>query len=295
MHSVDVLCVGQACYDLVFTVNQVPQIDTKIVATDLINCGGGPAANAACAVTKLGCTAAFAGYLGTDAYGQQHAQEFVEAGVNTSLLQRDVMPTPISVVLVQADGSRALINYTGNTPYLSPENINFSHICPKVILLDGHQPYLSADLLAYAKKHAIPTVLDAGSLHIGTSYLMDKVDYLVASEKFALQCASNLQLALAKLARLVPTVVITLGNQGLIWQRGLEQGNYAAFKVLVVDTNGAGDAFHAGFVVALAQQKSWNEILTFASATGALCCTKLGARLALPTEAEQQNFLATNT
>lgn len=295
MLAVDVLCVGQACYDLVFTVKQVPQIDTKIVATDLINCGGGPTANAAIAVTKLGCTAAFAGYLGTDVYGQQHAQEFLAANVNTSLLQRDVIPTPISVVLVQADGSRALINYTGNTPFLASESIDFTHIRPKVILLDGHQPNLSANLLDYARKYQIPTVLDAGSLHAGTSYLMDKVDYLVASEKFALQYEANLTLALKKLAKLVPTVVITLGAKGLIWQRGLEQGKLNAFKVSAVDTTGAGDAFHAGFAVALAQQKSWHEILTFASATGSLCCTKLGARLALPTASELQDFFKTNT
>ncbi|MGZ8239095.1 MAG: PfkB family carbohydrate kinase, partial [Methylobacter sp.] len=62
--NVDVLCVGHASYDLIFSVNQHPGTDEKIVAESLLSCGGGPAANAAVCIAKLGLTSAFAGYLG---------------------------------------------------------------------------------------------------------------------------------------------------------------------------------------------------------------------------------------
>ncbi|MDD2761072.1 MAG: carbohydrate kinase, partial [Methylomonas sp.] len=43
----DVLCVGHASYDLVFSVAHHPAEDEKMFADKLLSCGGGPAANAA--------------------------------------------------------------------------------------------------------------------------------------------------------------------------------------------------------------------------------------------------------
>ena len=86
--NVDVLCVGHASYDLVFSVAHHPSADEKIVADGLLSCGGGPAANAAVCVARLGFTSAFAGYLGRDLYGDNHFQELNDEGVNTQLIIR---------------------------------------------------------------------------------------------------------------------------------------------------------------------------------------------------------------
>ena len=59
--SVDVLCLGIACYDLIFTVDRHVGADEKIRASDLTACGGGLAANAAMTVARLGYSVAFAG------------------------------------------------------------------------------------------------------------------------------------------------------------------------------------------------------------------------------------------
>ncbi len=67
--NVDVLCVGHASYDLIFSVSRHPDADEKIVADSLLSCGGGPAANAAICLPKLGLNSAFAGFLGCDIYG----------------------------------------------------------------------------------------------------------------------------------------------------------------------------------------------------------------------------------
>ncbi|MEY3879642.1 MAG: hypothetical protein RIQ94_437, partial [Pseudomonadota bacterium] len=81
--NIDVLCVGHASYDLVFSVDHHPTADEKIVAEDFLGCGGGPTANAAVTVARLGFKSAFAGYLGQDIYGEKHYQELLESGVNT--------------------------------------------------------------------------------------------------------------------------------------------------------------------------------------------------------------------
>ncbi|MEI6147312.1 MAG: PfkB family carbohydrate kinase [Methylococcales bacterium] len=289
--NVDVLCVGHASYDLIFSIDHHPLADEKISATGFVGMGGGPAANAAVTVAKLGFKTAYAGYLGLDIYGERHYQELLDIGVHCDLIVRGNLPTPLSTILVKPDGQRALINYKGETKALSAEAIDFSPITPKVVLFDGHEPQLSSALLESRQEKSSISVLDAGSLHEGTLSLMHKVDYLVCSEKFAIQYAGNVETALQRLAEASPTVVITLGAKGLIWKRGQEQGVLSAFSVNCVDSTGAGDAFHGAFAAALCTEMSWLDILRYASAAGAGCCTKIGARTGIPNHQDIQVLL----
>ncbi|MFZ2406873.1 MAG: PfkB family carbohydrate kinase [Methylobacter sp.] len=284
--NIDVLCVGHASYDLIFSVSRHPGADEKIVADSLLSCGGGPAANAAVCVAKLGLTSAFAGYLGRDLYGDKHFQELNDYGVDTQLIVRGTSPTPLSTILVKPDGKRCLINYKGDTQALPAGALNFTDAPAKVVLFDGHEPFISLPLAEQARQANIPTVLDAGSVHEGTLALMIRVDYLVCSEKFAGQYAGDERQALSRLAELAPAVVITLGERGLIWQRGSEQGSLPAYPVTAIDTTGAGDAFHGAFAAALAAGMDWQALLRYAGAAGALCCTQMGARMGLPSRKE---------
>ncbi|MEI6065890.1 MAG: PfkB family carbohydrate kinase [Methylococcaceae bacterium] len=283
---IDVLCVGHASYDLIFSVDHHPDEDEKISAQGFVSCGGGPAANAAVTIAKLGFKAAFAGYLGQDIYGEKHYQELRQYGINTHLIIRGDSPTPLSTVLVKPNGKRALVNYKGETRPLPSGAVDFSSVTPKVVLFDGHEPHLSTSLLERTQSNDIPTILDAGSVHEGTLALMERMDYLVCSEKFALQFAGDEHAALTRLAEASPTVVITLGERGLIWQRGQECGGLSAFPVNAIDTTGAGDAFHGAFAVAVASNMNWLDVLRYASAAGALCCTTIGARSELPSKEE---------
>ncbi|MGZ4999687.1 MAG: carbohydrate kinase family protein [Methylomonas sp.] len=292
LKDIDVLCVGHASYDLVFSVPHHPGPDEKEVADGLLGCGGGPAANAAVAVAKLGFKSGFCGYLGNDVYGDSHLKELQTYGVDTRLLARGDSPTPLSAVLVKPDGKRALINYKGQTQSLPANGIDFSLVTSKSLLFDGHEPQLSLALLEKTADNHVSTILDAGSLHDGTLALMDKVEYLVCSEKFALQYAGDEQTAITGLAKLAPVVVITLGERGLIWRRGQEFGNLPAPPVQAIDTTGAGDAFHGAFAAAVAASMEWPEVLRYASAAGAYCCTQLGARPGLPSREQHQALLS---
>ena len=322
---------------MVFSVPRHPLADEKIFADDYLACGGGPAANAAVIVARLGYQSAFAGYLGDDLCGESHFLELVREGVDTRCLVRGTEPTPLSCVLVKPDGGRALVNYKGSTRHLTEDCIDFSEINPKVVLFDGHEPLVSIPLAARARDKGIPLVLDAGSLHEGTKALMDKVDYLVASEKFALQWLDDfrkclpppstrlrtgfakggqggfsqreepgksiselalpdgdLENALALLAGLASVIVITLGERGLIWRKESISGAFPAFPIKPVDTTGAGDAFHGAFAAGIAAGLPWDQLLGYASAAGALCCQRLGARTGLASAGEIRDFLAVN-
>lgn len=291
---IDVLCIGHAAYDLTFQVPHHPAEDEKIVADGFIACGGGPAANAALTVARAGSQAAFAGYLGEDLFGDRHLSELHNAGVCTDWVARGSAPTPISTILAKPDGRRSLANYRGGVHYLAETALDFSYCQPRVILCDGHEPYVTLAQLAWARKHNVPSVLDAGSLHFGTEQLLGKVDHLVASEKFARQFSgeSDPAAALESLAQHAPYAVITLGARGLLWaRRDGQRGHLPAYAVDAVDTTGAGDVFHGAYAACLAAGRDWENTLNYASAAAALSCTGLGARAAIPDRAATEYLI----
>jgi len=289
----DVLCVGHASYDISMTTDTHPEADEKLFANALNLSGGGPAANAAVCIARLSGDAAFCGYLGNDLFGDLHLSELQSAGVDTSLVQRGALPSPVSQIIAKPDGKRSLINYKGDTPWLAHDAVTVK-VHPKVMLFDGHEPLLSVALCRWAKEQGIVTILDAGSLHRGTQELAGMVDYLVASEKFARQwCETDdMERARDELAAVSENVVITLGEQGLIWARSGEQGALPSFHIDAVDSTGAGDAFHGAFAYGVAQKMTWLDLLGYASAAGALTCTRLGARAALPEKKDLFELIA---
>ena len=292
-NTIDVLCVGMATYDLIMTVDHHPGPDEKCFASGLLSCGGGPASNAAVTVSRLGGESSFVGYLGQDLYGKQHVEELSREGVETQWIVRSKQPTPVSVILVKPNGDRTVVSYKSATPSLKTSDIDLAHCNPLCMLFDGHQHLISMGFAEFARHRKIPTILDAGSVHRGTVELLPLMDYLVASARFAREFTGegNESAALKILSRHAPFVVITLGEKGLLWRSGREEGEMPAFRVESIDTTGAGDTFHGAFSLAIAQGREFLTALGFASAAAALCCTKLGARPGIPTKRELDDFL----
>ena len=291
---IDLLCVGSAVFDITMFVDHHPEKNEKCFARRMTTCGGGPAATAAVTAVNLGGSSALAAYLGTDFGGEAHFSELLFHGVKTDFIIRGTRPTPVSTIIVKPGGDRTVINYKEGTPPLSADSITIDTTHFGVLLFDGHEPHLSMTLRNNAGSLGIPTVLDAGSLHQGTELLASKVDYLVASEKFAREYTGcpDPRSGCSRLAEISPCAVVTMGDQGLVWQQGSRQEYLPAFPVQSVDTTGAGDIFHGAFALGVAQGMDIRKNLLRASATAALGCTKEGARSGIPTLWEVQEFLS---
>jgi len=291
----DVLCVGHASFDVAMSVSHHPAADEKMQAGSMQLCGGGPAANAAVQVARLGGVAAFAGVLGKDVFGDLHDRELQREGVCTQWLVRDG-ETPLSQILAKSDGCRSVVNFRGSQSWLRADALPALSMPAAVILFDGHEPLLSEHLQQQAEQQGMMTVLDAGSVHQGTEALVWRVGHLVASQRFACTFCDtdDVEQALRMLAAKRNHVVITLGEEGLLWFCDGAFGRLSAFSVDVVDSTGAGDAFHGAYALGLARGMAWPSLLKFASAAGALACTRLGARPALPDHHAVARLLASD-
>ncbi len=289
------LCVGYACVDVNFSISHHPAADEKMRASKRSLCGGGPAANAAVQICRLGGSASFLGYLGDDLYGDLHASELQQAGVVTDDLLRGATPTPVAVVLIKPNGDRCIVDHRGDHESLPADAYHFRpNRAPKVLLVDGHEPALSIKLVETCGRLGIPTVLDAGSLHSGTAALFDQVDFCIASEKFARQQTGREDPieALSELSGSAPVVAVTCGERGLYWQSGGAQAHLPAYPISAVDTTGAGDAFHGAFALGLTEGLDLEENFRRSAAVGALTCLRAGARAALPTKRALEAWLS---
>ena len=289
----DLWCVGLAVQDIGFSLEEFPLPDSKNNARALSIAGGGPAANAAVLASKFGVSTAFIGHLGQDTFGEIQYKELSSYGIHMDYVIRNENPTPTSTILSTTKGDRTIITYGISENYLKESELNLPSLLPKAILFDGHQPEISTAILKIAKKHNVPTILDAGSIHTGTDALYREVDYLIASEKFYRQWNNQLgKDSFDYLKRHVRHLIITLGDKGLIYVgENNEKKKKKAFPIDTIDTCGAGDTFHGAFAAGQVQGLSMENNLRQSSAAGAFCCTKLGAREGIPSLEELQRFL----
>jgi sugar/nucleoside kinase (ribokinase family) len=164
----------------------------------------------------------------------------------------------------------------------------------RLLHLDGHDLRAALQAARWAKKEKIPTVIDLDKIESLTSELIKEIDFVVTSARFPTLFTgiSDREKALIELQKQTPGFLCaTLGHEGAM---ALVDGRilYArGFEMKAVDTTGAGDVFHAGFIYALLQNWEVEEILRFANAAAALKCRDLGGRKGIPTLEEAQQFL----
>ena len=288
----DALCVGHAAWDISVFLADYPAENSKSEVRIMIECGGGPAANAACLLSRWGAHCALAATLGTDEHGDRMAHELAAAGVDLALAQRDAaQPTPVSVIIVnERNGSRTVVNRKAPaagaplriTTAAWPEP-------PRVLLFDGHE--LAASLDAMQLFPQARTILDAGSVREGTRELARQVDHLVCSETFACEMSgvpdlatpAHQSAALGALHQLNGRpVVITLGERGVLHGTGASVEQLPALSVPVRDTTGAGDVFHGAFAYGVLTGLPWLATLRLAIAAAALSVTVRGGRTSIP-------------
>ncbi|HTL57636.1 MAG TPA: PfkB family carbohydrate kinase [Candidatus Limnocylindrales bacterium] len=291
--SISALCIGHASFDLCMVVSSFPTENSKSETNLLIESGGGPAANAAWLLARWGVSTALACTLGDDEYGRRALKELREAGVDCRLIQQlSNQRTPLSFIISsRGTASRTIINRKVPGPPLKLTPDKLAELDPKLLLFDGHEPEASLRAID-AFPNAI-TVLDAGSLREGTQLLAGRVQYLVSSERFAAQVTGdkdiihNWQTCLPRLRRSNNRViVVTLGEQGLIYDDGNSQERLPALPVPAKDTSAAGDVFHGAFAFALLQNLPLPQALRLATTAAGLSVQKFGGRPSTPDLAE---------
>jgi len=290
--------IGQSALDYLVLVDTYPRVDTKKEVIKWHEQGGGPVATALVALSRLGISCRFHGIIGDDYAGEKIRQSLTEEGIDvTGLIKRERATSQIAFIVVEKGTARRTIFWkrpSGNPLQREELGVDFLD-GSDFLILDG----LMKDISLYAAKRAktlnIPIMLDAGRMRPGMLDLARLSDYVVTSEEFAKDLGWQLtQEALLKEKEKlgVKVLTITLGEKGSITISNDEFIQLSAFRVKAVDTTGAGDVFHGGYIYGLLNKWSLNDAVTFASALAAIKCTKIGGRIGIPGLSEVKKFLA---
>lgn len=291
----EILALGHCCVDLIYQIDNFLVEDGKTEATIFDMQPGGPAANAVVAAARLGAKCAFLGQAGNDLFGDFIRQAFLAEGIEFQSAKIGTSQTRIASCLVHAyTGNRQV--YVNSIPPLD-WNIRIDNLVSeyKLLLLDGHEMPLAKIAVKDAVEKGIPIVLGAGSLRPGMKKLISHAEVTIASEKFTQsyspgtppeQVARMLYSAGTKIA------IVTRGAYGSVGFDGTNIYHIPAFKVNVVDTTGAGDAYLGAFCFAFLQDWTLPEKMKFATFIAAEKCKHLGGRRGLPHRTEVKKKFA---
>ncbi len=271
--------------DCIYQVDQPPSANEKVAANKSLLVAGGPATNAAVAFAQLGQSRHHQATL-LSAVGQHPLTALLKEDLQThgvtlmDLTSHRLLPPPVSsIVVTAATGDRAIVA-TNTSALQATPNPDFLKVLEaiNIVLIDGHQMAVSAQIAQQAKAQQIPVVIDAGSWKPGFESVLALADVVIASANFfPPDCADAADVFDYVQHLKVPLIAITHGAEPILYRNGNSSGVIEIPNVRAVDTLGAGDIFHGAFCHFYLTH-GFEESLLKASRSAAFACQHWGTR-----------------
>ena len=293
----DVVGMGLNSVDHLCLLPEFPTSNSKMEMLRFVKSGGGQVATAMVALSRWGIKTKYIGKAGSDELGEFSINSLREEGVDVSSVTVEPHCTnQFAVILVESKGGERTILWNRDRRLMYREGeLRKEEVCSgKILHLDGHDIHAAIQCAKWAKEGGIPTVLDIDKVEPLTAELLKWVDFLIASSSFPFRFTgiSDHRKALLELQKSTPGFAgCTLGPDGALALVDGEFIRVPGFQVKAVDTTGAGDVFHGGFIYGLLRNWELEEILRFANAAASLKCRDMGGRKGIPTLQEAEEFL----
>ncbi len=298
-----IVVIGSINMDLVCRAPHIPVPGETLLGSDLLTIPGGKGANQAVAAAKLGGDVHFIGRIGDDDFGQRLVNGLRNHHVRTDhVTVTEGVSSGCALILVDKRGENTIVVAPGANHKLACEDIEAAaDVLAKasVVVMQLEIPLGTVEYaMEKCRQLGAYTILDpAPAPERGLPRTLYGVDLLTPNESEAEallltrershvrrpKVVGAKQIGAELLARGPETVVLKLGAKGaMIQDRRGYIGAVKPFKVKVVDSTAAGDAFTGALAVALSEGKEMSEAVRFANAAGARCCEGFGAQPALP-------------
>lgn len=298
--QVDVTALGTLAVDYFALLPRLIGAEEKIISEGYEVHPGGVAGNVITQVARLGVNAGWFGMVGGDEPGDILVREFRKEGVDCTHVEMvEGEHTMITWIQVDRRGERSIVMFPNVLNKLTERDVEDKHgdyirqsrVMHAEACLLPLRPVLRA--MEIARQAGVKIVFDLDvppssfvrDMGLATMdellHALELADVLVPCKSAAAELLESEDIVgnAGRLLEYGPaTVAITLGDRGCVVLDREQAHTVPAFGVKVVDTTGAGDAFHGGFIYSVLRGMDLRAAGVFANACGALCCTRVGAR-----------------
>ncbi|MCL2146966.1 MAG: ribokinase [Synergistaceae bacterium] len=300
----NILVIGSLNMDIVTQVDRIPVAGETVLGDDLRYSCGGKGANQAFAIGKFEGSAEMLGCVGKDGFGEEIIRNLASVGVKVDAIGRsESLKTGTAIINVEKSGNNNIVvipgaNKSCDEAYLRANDALFKK-CDYILL----QMEIPEEAVWYAinrgKELGRTIILNpAPAPDSLPADIMPKLDYIIPNESELVKLCgcdddsmNEIKRGAQKLINMgVNTVIVTLGDKGgVLVQRDLFE-LFPPIPVRAVDTTAAGDCFCAAFVVALANDQTLHEAITFAKISAGLAVTKQGAQNSIPDRLQIEEY-----
>jgi sugar/nucleoside kinase (ribokinase family) len=304
MSQFDVTIAGELNLDLVLygLPDDLPS-ERELIASNMALTLGASSAIVAHNLAALGNRVGFVSRIGNDSLGATALSRLSDAGVDVSRIRRSTDGSGSGLTVILHHGTwRNILTYLGTISQLTYEDLDLEYLCSarhfhlsSFYLQTALRPRV-AELFKRLKAAGVTISMDTNDdpddRWNGLREVLPYVDVLLPNEREALKIsgAQDLPSAVARLAETVPIVVVKLGPEGAIAQRGKEEFRGIPVRVQPVDTIGAGDSFDAGFITQYVRGADIQTCLSYGNLAGALSTTQPGGTEAFRDKAHREQF-----
>ena len=289
----EVVCAGILVADHVHTpMDALPEEGHLVAVERMYLLTGGCAANVAVNIARQGIRVGVVGKVGNDFFGRFVREDLDGQGVDTGCLAVSAAEqTSQTMILLCKGQDRRFVHTFGANRDFRVADIPWTALAGSRIfylggylVMPGIVPAELGDLFRRCREAGILTVLDvvipAGFRYTGElEPVLPHTDVFLPNNdegEMLTGEADPVQQALSLRRKGTGTVVVTLGEHGLLLadRDGMRRATH--FPSEVVDQTGAGDAFCAGFLTGLVRGQSMDDCLNYGSALGAACVRSIG-------------------
>jgi ribokinase len=295
MAGFDVVGFGALNVDKLFRVNRLACAEEESFIKSHSESCGGSAANTIVGLARLGCKVGFIGKIAGDREGALLLADFEREGVDLAGVIRIRQGDSGQVMgFVDDKGDRALYIASGINDTVASEEIDRGYISQTQFLhltsFVGEKSFQTQKQLLRTLPENITVSFDPGVLYARKGF--ETLEPIISKSHVVMPNANELQLITGKedycngadflISRGAKVVAVKLGSEGCYITDGRERLRVEAFEVKAVDTTGAGDAFCAGFLYGLLNNKNLQDCGKLGNFVASRCVMKMGARAGLP-------------
>lgn len=298
--AIDVIGVGALNVDRLYLVDKIAHSGEEVAIKNMLEAPGGSSANTIAGLARLGIKTGFIGKVGNDGEGEYILNDFKKENVDISGIQKDEGMTGIIIGFVDEKGERALYANPGVNDYLEMDsnaieyakNARYLHFASFV----GERSYGAQlklmDNLSDVKISFAPGMLYAKKGLKELELIIENTSLLFLNKDEAeLLTGWDYKRGAEQLLEIgAEIVVVTLGEKGCYITTSDDHHLVKAYKISVVDTTGAGDAFAAGFLYGVLMEEDLETCGQLGNWVATHCIKNVGAREGLPYKKDLKKF-----